>query len=114
MTVEEFHKARTPFFIDSDNLIVQFPTSKHRDSSHAEWFTQLNYPWCHAIRGYHWKDDNDEFLMIYWNNFEVPNITMLVVPYLFEYFPDVKWIGFGCHVGEPGEIWKPQFVVKRS
>jgi hypothetical protein len=30
------------------------------------------------------------------------------------YFPDIKYIGFGCHIGKPGEIWKPKVVIARN
>lgn len=113
MTLEEFHLNRKPLYIDSDSLLVRFPTSKHMNTSHAEWFTDMGYPWCHAIRGYLWETENheDDRIVIYWNNFEIPNITCMVLNYLFEYFPNIKWVGLGCKVGKVGEIWEPQLKI---
>jgi len=79
--------------------------------SHAEWFTDLGYPYMHTIRGYYWKGENEEFIMLYNNNYSIPNLSINVFTYLFEYFPTIQWIGVGCHKGKPGEIWKPQIKV---
>lgn len=49
--------------------------------------------------------------MLYWNDFEIPNITTAVFSYLFEYFPQIKWIGLGCHKGKVGEIWMPKLKI---
>lgn len=114
MTLEEFHKLRKPFYLDPDTLLVKFPTQKHMDCSHAVWFTEMGYPYIGTIRGYYYKTDEDEFIMIYTNNFAVPNLTIITFNYLFEYFPTVKWVGVGCIIGEIGDIWKPQIVVKRG
>lgn len=111
MNLEEFHSIRKPFYIDNETLLVKFPTSKHMNTSHAEWFTDLGLPWCHTIRGYLYNTDSESFLMLYWNNFEIPNITCIVINYLFEYFPNVQWIGLGCKVGEVGQRWEPQLKV---
>jgi hypothetical protein len=37
-----------------------------------------------------------------------------VTPYLFNYFPDIKWIGFGLNKGKVGEVWKPKILVLRD
>lgn len=111
MNLEEFHLNRKPLYIDNDTLLVRFPTSKHMNCSHSEWFTDLGIPWCHTIRGYYYKTDEEEFIMVYWNNFEIPNVTVLLVNYLFEHFPNLSWIGLGCKVGQVGELWEPQIKV---
>lgn len=114
MNIEEFHKLRQPFYIDGDTLNVKFPTSqKYRDCSHAEWFSDIGYPYCHTIRGYYMETE-EPYLMIYWNDFEIPNVTILLVPYLFEYFPKVKWIGLGCDKGNIGEIWNPKLKIIKN
>lgn len=60
MTEREFHLARKPFYIDTDTLLVKFPTQKHMDVSHAKWLSEIGYPFSHTIRGYYMKTDNDE------------------------------------------------------
>ena len=114
MTVQEFHEIRKPFYIDPDSLLVIYPTQKHMDNSHAEWFTDIKYPFVHTIRGYYWKHNEEEFLMIYINDFGIPNMSVHMFMYLFEYFPNIQWIGIGCHIGQPGEIWKPKIKIYRE
>lgn len=50
MTEREFHLARKPFYIDTDTLLVKFPTQKHMDVSHAKWLSEIGYPFSHTIR----------------------------------------------------------------
>lgn len=107
----EFHELRKPFYLDPDTLIVKFPAQKHMNCSHAEWFTDLGYPYMHTIRGYYWKGKDEEFIMLYNNNYSIPNLSINVFTYLFEYFPTIQWIGVGCYKGKLGEIWKPQIKV---
>ena len=117
MTIEEFHNSRKPFYIDPDTLDVKFPTQKHMATSHAVWFTELGYPYVHTVRGYYkeGKEEGEEsYVMLYWNDFEVPNIVIQSFPYLFEYFPKIKWIGLGCHKGKPGEVWPPKFKIYKN
>ena len=70
-----FNEIRKPFYLDPDTLIVKFPASKHMSCSHAEWFTDLGYPYLHTIRGYYWKHEDAEFIMIYNNNYSIPNLS---------------------------------------
>lgn len=39
MTEQQFHTIRKPLYLDPETLLVKFPTSKHMNSSHAEWFS---------------------------------------------------------------------------
>lgn len=110
MTVEEFHTNRVPFYIDSDTGIVKTPSSKFLNDSHAAWFSKEGIPYLHTVRGYIY----DSFVMIYVNNFEIPNVSILIVDYLFAYFPNIKWIGLGCDRGKVGEIWKPKYKIYRN
>ena len=48
---------------------------------------------------------------LYIGDYECPNCTTLVVPYLFNYFSDIKYIGFGCNKGKVGEIWPPKIIM---
>lgn len=116
MTLEEFHEIRKPLYIDSDTVLVKFPTSRHMNVSHAEWFTDFNIPWLHTIRGYLWETENHEndFITLYVNNYAIPNISCTALLYLFEHFPHIKHIGLGCHIGSVGEVWEPQLKVTRT
>ena len=114
MTEEEFLIKRKPFYIDSDTVLVKFPTSRHANVSHAQWFTETGYPYCHTIRGYLMEGVEHPFIMLYWNDYEVPNISTPAFSYLFEFFPQIEFIGLGCHKGKPGEIWKPKMAVVRG
>lgn len=114
MTVEEFNTKRKIFIIDPDLGILKFPIGKLANVSHAKWFTETGYPYLGTVRGYYWKDDNDEFVMLYQNNFEVPNVSFNILSYLFEYLPEIKWIGLGCKKGKHGELWEPQFKCYRQ
>ena len=44
----------------------------------------------------------------------MPNCTLLVTSYIFSYFPDIKYIGFGCNKGKVGEIWPPKIIIARD
>jgi len=114
MTLEEFHQKRKPFYIDGDSLLVKFSDTRHANMSHAEWFADYGYPWAHTVRGYYLKTETDSFVMIYWNDFEIPNIVFTIIPYIFEHFLDIKWIGLGCKKGKIGEIWEPKFKVYKN
>lgn len=110
MTVAEFHKKRKPFYLEGDTLLVKFPTTKHMDCSHAQWFSEIGCPFVHVVRGYYIED---EYIMLYWNDFEIPNVNACIFSYLFDFFPTIKWIGLGCHKGTLGEMWKPKLKVVR-
>jgi hypothetical protein len=116
MTVEEFHQHRRPFYIDLNTGLVKFPSSKHMDTSHAEWFTDMGYQWCSVVRGYFWETENnvDDHVCIYTNNFNIPGVNIDILTYIFEHFLTVKWIGLGCYIGKPGEKWEPQLKVYKN
>lgn len=112
--VKEFHNKRKPFYIDPDTSLIKFPTQRHMNVSHAEWFTDMGYPYMHVVRGYYMKTEDDEYIMMYWNDFEIPNVVVSLFAYLFEFFPTLKWIGLGCNKGKPGEIWTPKMKITRG
>ena len=115
MTVEEFHQTRIPFYLDNDTLLIKVPSkNKHLNGSHAEWFNEIDYPYLHTVRGYLYKDCKEPHIMIYWNDFEIPNVNVNIFIYLFEYFPEAQWIGVGCNKGKPGEEWTPKLKVTRN
>jgi len=114
MTEQEFLSIRKPFYIDSDTLLIKFPPAKFMDTRLSQWFTEYNIPFQFKIRGYLMETENhdNDYIMIYWNNYSIPNISLEVLGYLFNHFPNIKWIGLGCHIGKLGEIWKPQLKVE--
>lgn len=111
MTEQEFHVKRKPFYLDNETLLVRFPTSKHMDCSHAKWFSEVGQTYIHTVRGYYIEDSH---IMMYWNDFEIPNINASLFSYLFDFFPTIKWIGLGCHKGEVGAEWKPKLRITRE
>lgn len=116
MTEEEFHSIRKPFYIDPQTGLVKFPAAKYMNKSHSEWFTDLGYQWCSIVRGYFWETDDheDDHLVIYADNYNVPGTNINILVYLFAHFPTVKWIGLGCYIGKQGEKWEPQFKMYRN
>ncbi len=112
MTLEEFHKNRKPLYIHPETLLVKFPPAKYMSTSHAEWFNYENIPFIHTIRGYY--NEEDEYVMLYSNDFEVPDVVVKFLCYIFEYFPKITWIGLGCNKGKVGEIWEPKLKVFRD
>lgn len=112
MTLEEFHKDRKPLYIHPETLLVKFPSAKHMNSSHAEWFNDEGIPFIHTIRGYY--SDKDGYVMLYSNDFEIPDVVVKFLCYIFEYFPKITWIGLGCNKGKVGEIWEPKLKVFRD
>lgn len=111
MTEKEFLTKRVPFWIEGDDLRIMFPTNLDKMEIHAKLATKYNYNWLFIIRGYYWPGSH---VMLYQGNYELPNCSTLVSHYLFSYFPDINWIGFGCIKGEPGEVWKPQVVIPKK
>ncbi len=113
--MEEFYKTNKPFLIDPNSGVVKFPPVKYYDKSHAEWFTEMGYTWIGVIRGRVFLTENDnDHILLYTNNFNIPGTNIDVLVYLFEHFPTVKWIGLGCYIGKPGEEWRPQLKVYKN
>ena len=69
MTESDFHKLRKPFYLDDNTLLIKFPTSKHMNTSHAEWFSQEGISYLYTIRGYYIENS---YVMLYTNDFEIP------------------------------------------
>jgi len=109
MTEKEFLEKREPFWLIGDDLEVVTPTSSDKNDMHSYLCKKYHYNWLHCIRGY-WMPE-EKFAMVYCGDYETPNCTVMVAQYLLNYFPDVKWIGFGCNKGKPGEIWPPKIKV---
>jgi len=111
MTEKEFLEKRTPIWLEGEDLHVSRPSTTDGNDMHAFLSKKYGYSWMFAIRGYYWPGSH---LCLYIGDYECPNCTTLVAPYLFNYFPDIKWIGFGCNKGKPGEIWQPKILVLKD
>ena len=109
--VDEFLRNRKPFYIDSSTLGIKVVNGNDANMDFAHIFYKYGYPWLTTIRGYVMEN---EFIMIYTDDYEIPNCTVALLQHLFIFFPNTIWIGLGCIKGEPGEIWKPRFIVERD
>ena len=108
MTEQEFLETRVPFWLEGDDLRVTIPSANDRNEIHSYLSKKFGFSWMFAIRGYIWPNSH---IQLYTANYNIPNVTVYVISYLFELFKDIKYIGLGCIIGNPGEIWKPQLVV---
>ena len=113
MTEQEFFEARRPFYIDNQSLSIYFSDTKHSNVSIAQWLNDIHYSYLHTIRGYYMKTETEEFLMIYIDDYAIPNMAITMISYLFNYFPTANWIGVGAIEGKKGEIWKPKLKIFR-
>ena len=111
MTEKEFLEKRTPIWLEGEDLHISTPSNMDKNDMHAFLAKKYGYSWLFAIRGYYWPGSH---LVLYIGDYECPNCTTLVTPYLFNYFPDIKWIGFGCNKGKIGEIWQPKILVVKD
>lgn len=115
MTELEFHISRVPLYLDSTTSLVVFPDEEHMNSSHADWFSDIGIPITNTVRGYYYTTKNfGEYIMLYCNDFEIPDIDIKVITSIFNFFPNLQWIGLGCHKGEIGEIWNPKLLVTKN
>lgn len=111
MTEKEFLEKRTPIWLEGEDLHVSTPGASDRNDMHTFLSKKYGYNWLFAIRGYYWPGSH---VMLYIGDYECPNCTTLVAPYLFYYFPDIKYVGFGCNKGNPGEIWPAKILIVRD
>ena len=111
MTEKEFLEKRVPIWLEGDDLHISMPTGSDRNDMHAFLSKKYGYAWMWAIRGYYWPGSH---VQLYMSDYETPNCTTLVAGYIFNYFPDIKYIGFGCNKGKPGELWEPKIIVVRN
>ena len=111
MTEKEFLEKRTPIWLEGEDLHVSRPSTTDGNDMHAFLSKKYGYSWMFAIRGYYWPGSH---ICLYIGDYECPNCTTLVAPYLFNYFLDIKWIGFGCNKGKVGEIWQPKILILRD
>lgn len=111
MTEQEFLEKRVPFWLEGENLNITIPTNSDRNDIHSHLCKKFGYSWIFALRGY-WMPNSH--IMVYVGDYETPNMTIMVVQYLFSYFKDINYIGLGCHKGKLGEIWEPKVIVPRN
>lgn len=108
MTEQEFLEKRLPIWLDGDDLRITTPTGSDKNDIHVTLCKKYGYGWLFTIRGYYWPGSH---VMLYQGDYDTPNCTTLLAWYLFSYFPDIKYVGFGCVKGKPGEIWKPRICI---
>jgi len=111
MTEQEFLEKRIPIWLEGEDLHVSRPSTTDGNDMHAFLSKKYGYSWMFAIRGYYLPGSH---IQLYIGDYECPNCTTLVAPYLFEYFKDIKYIGFGCNKGKPGEIWPAKITIVRD
>jgi len=111
MTEKEFLEKRIPIWLEGEDLHVSTPSASDRNDFHTFLAKKYGYNWLFCLRGYYWPGSH---CCIYIGDYECPNCTTLVAPYLFNYFPDIKWIGFGLNKGKVGEIWKPKITIVKD
>ena len=107
---KEFLCSRIPFFLDENSNVV-IPTTNYQNNRHLDIMDKYNYNWHSNVRGY---IDPDNFVMMYIADYEIPNVTAWLIQYIFNKFPNIKWIGLGCIKGKPGEYWRPRMVIVRD
>ena len=111
MTENEFLEKRTPIYIDNETaLSVLVNNTDLKNKKFSEIFFKLHYPWLNTTRGYIFNNH----MMLYVNDYEIPNVNVVLFQYLFTYLPDIEWIGLGCIKGEKGELWKPRLVIRKD
>lgn len=111
MTEQEFLQKRKPVFVDPESgLATVVNNTNLKDKNFAEIFSNQKIYWLNTIRGFIWEDH----LMLYINDYEIPNFAIGTCIYFFNFFPDIKWIGLGCNKGCPGDLWEPKLIVSRN
>ena len=105
-----FLELRTPVYLDPEKVIIRPITGKFSNSSWEEIFYQMGYGWIGITRGYIYNGH----MILYVNDFEIPNVNVCLLSYIFTYFPDIEWIGLGCNKGKPGDFWEPKLKVFRA
>lgn len=111
MTEQEFLEKRIPIWLEGDELHISTPGGADRNCKHVDILKKYHYNYMFAIRGYYWPGSH---VQLYIGDYELPNCTTLVASYIFAYFTDIKYIGFGCNKGKVGEIWPPKITIIRD
>ena len=105
--VKDFHNKRKAFYFLNEQEIIVIP----EDMDHFEFFTKMNMPEMIEtnIRGYFL---DDHVLVYIGNDFRIPDITILALQTIKEFFKTIKWIGIGCKVSDVGNVWEPIMKIK--
>ena len=111
MTEKEFLEKRIPIWLEGEDLHISRPSTSDGNDMHAFLSKKYGYSWLFCIRGYYQPGSH---VSLYIGDYECPNCTLLVSSYIFNYFPDIKYIGLGCDKGKVGEIWSPKIIVVRN
>ena len=111
MTEKEFLEKRVPFWLENEELRITIPSNSDKNDVHAYLSKKFGFNYMYAIRGYWWPNSH---IQLYTGNYAIPNVTVYVLNYMFDYFRDINYIGLGCIIGEPGDLWKPQLIVPRK
>ena len=107
--VQDFLNNRIPFYID-ENVRIKVIKGDKSNRPLIEILQDQGYSWISTIRGY----IMDDHAMLYVNDFQTPNCNTILIQALFAYFPNITWIGLGCLVGNPGEIWEPRLKIYKN
>lgn len=107
--INKFLQKRTPLYID-DRARIKVINGKTSNSPLIDTLQEAGYSWIGTTRGYFM----DNFVMLYVNDFQVPNCNVILIQAIFAYFPTIEWVGLGCLVGTPGEIWKPRLKIYKT
>ena len=110
MEIKEFLEKRIPVYINPDTGLIEVVNSSSiKNEDFAKIFYNLKIYWLNTIRGYLL----DDHIILYINDYEIPNIAAGALVYIFNYFPNIKWIGLGCNKGKPGEVWPPKLLIRK-
>lgn len=111
MTEKEFLEKRTPIWLEGEDLHISMPSKGDQGDMHAFLSKKYGYGWMYATRGYYMPGSH---VQLYVGDYECPNCSTYIALYMFSYFPDIKYVGFGCNKGKPGEIWEPKIIIIRD
>jgi hypothetical protein len=111
MSEKEFLEKRVPFWLETEDLRITIPSNSDKNDVHAHLSKKFGYNYMFVIRGYWFPNSH---VQLYTGNYNIPNITVYVLSYIFEYFKDIKYIGLGCIIDTPGKIWDAQLYVPRN
>ena len=107
--LQKFLDNRIPFFID-ENVRIKVIKGDKSNRPLIDILQDSGYSWISINRGY----ILDDHAMLYVNDFQTPNCNIILIQALFAYFPNISWIGLGCLVGNPGEIWEPRLKIYKN
>lgn len=108
--IEEFLEKRLPVWLHPETALLHIVSNQERNMNFQEIFMRLHIPWLFTTRGYIYEDH----MILYINDYEIPNVNVSLLNYIFAYFPDIEWVGLGCNKGKQGEFWKPKLKVYRQ